>query len=226
MPALYHFWSSPHCHRIRLVLGYKAIGFEDHPLRYDDDATFFELGVARTVPVLRLDDGRTLTDTDTLLWEIDSLFPGTEPLVEGRIDQGAWDALLQWRAGIDALLRRLYAPVLPAYEDIGGDEDTLHAYKQEVAHRFGMGVEELANDRYAGYAQLERMTHLKELARHLAQSRFYLGEPSIADAVLAADLYPLQLLDGITLPLDLMYYFTRVEQTFNTALNEGLIAHA
>jgi len=226
VPALFHFWSSPVSQRLRLALGYKGIDFADHPLRYDDDATFFDLGVARTVPVLQLDDGRLLTDAESILWEIDALFPNTAPLVDGRIDEGAWQALLQWRANADAVLRRLYAPVLPAYRDIGDEEQTLQSYKQEVSHRFGMSVEELANDRYAGYAQLEQMTRLKELARHLAGSRFYLDEPSIADAVLAADLYPLQLLDGVSLPLDLMYYFTRVEQTFNCALNEGLISHA
>jgi len=226
VPALFHFWSSPVSQRLRLALSYKGVDFDDRPLRYDDDATFFELGVARTVPVLQLDDGRVLTDADGALWDIDSLFPDTPTLVDGRIDEGAWQALLQWRAGADAVLRRLYAPVLPAFADIGEDEQILQSYKQEVMHRFGMSVEELANDRYAGYSQLEQMTRLKELARHLANSRFYLDEPSIADAVLAADLYPLQLLDGVSLPLDLMYYFTRVEQTFNCALNEGLIAQA
>lgn len=221
---LYHFWSSPESQRLRLALSYKGIDFEDRPLRYDDDETFFELGLGRNVPILQLDSGEVLSDSLTLLQQLDALFPNTPALVTGRIDEAAWEALLAWRANSDAILRRLYAPLKPAYQDIGEEEETLQAYKQDVMHHFGMSVEELANDRYAGYAQLERMTQLKALARHLSQHRFYMSELSIADMLLAADLYPLQLLDGVSLPLDLMYYFTRVEQGCQTRLNEGLIS--
>jgi glutaredoxin 2 len=51
-----------------------------------------------------------------------------------------------------------------------------------------------------------------------------MGEPSIADALLAADLYPLQILDGISLPIDLMYYLRRVEETCATSLDAGLLS--
>lgn len=226
MPTLYHFWSSPAAQRLRLAFGGKGIDFEDRPLHYADDETFFELGTGRSVPILQLDDATLLTDSTDVLRQIDTLFPTGSSLVEGRIDDAAWTALLSWRESCDAILRRLYAPIKPAYQDIGDDEDTLQAYKQEVLHHFGMSLEELANDRYAGYAQLERMTRLKELTRHLTRNRFYMGELSIADMVLAADLYPLQLLDGVSLPLDLMYYFARVEQACHTPLNEGLISPA
>lgn len=223
MPALYHFWSDAPSQRVRLALGCKGIDYRDVPLAYDDDETFFELGIARQVPVLQLDNGELLHDSTDILWRIDSLFPGEPPLAEARIDTSAWEALLDWRKRVDAVLERLYAPVRPAFRNIGADEATLAAYKAEVQRRLGMTVEELANDRYAGYAQLDSLTNLKKLGRHLAERGFYMGEISIADMVLTADLFPLQALDGIALPIDLMYYLDRVERSCGVSLREGYL---
>lgn len=222
MPALYHFWSWPEAQRVRLALGFKGVEFEEHPLTYGDDETFFELGVARSVPVLQLDDSRLLTDSLAILRDIDALFPTGAPLTH--IDETAWQSLLDWRAGVAHVLERLYAPGRPAFADIGRDPGAVAAYKAEVQNRFGMSLEALANDRYDGFSQLSRMSRLDELARHLAKQRFYLGEPSIADLLLAADLFPLQVLDGISLPIDMMYYLQRVGETCGMDLEEGLIA--
>ena len=224
MTTLYHFWSSPEAQRVRLALNYKQVDYEDRPLAYDDDETFFELGIARTVPVLQLDDGRILTDSVDILWQIDALFPDTVPLVTGRIDEAAWQALLEWRQRVDHVIERLYAPVRPGYHGIGDDAEALAAYKSEVQQRYQMSVEELANDRYDGYGQLDRMTQLKALSRHLAQKRFYMGEISIADMLLCADLYPVQVLDGISLPIDLMYYLSRVGEACHVSLEDSLLA--
>jgi len=223
MAELYHFWSDPPSQRVRLALGCKQADYWDIPVAYADDETFFELGVARSVPVLRMDDGRVLRDSAEILWQIDALFPDTPPLVQGRIDEAAWQALLAWRQNADAILERLYAPVRPAFRDIGGDPETLAAYKADIAHRLGMSVEELANDRYAGYGQLDGLTRLKALGHHLAQRRFYMGEISIADMLLTADLYPLQVLDGIAMPIDLMYYLGRVDEACGSPLREGYL---
>lgn len=221
-PALFHFWSAPAAQRVRLALAFKRADYLDRPLDYFDDETFFALGVQRTVPVLAFPDGRIYTDAWDMLWRNDLLFPGAS-LVQGCIDENAWQALIQWRERVDAILQRLHAPAAPAYREIGAHPAALAAYKSETKRRFGMTLEELANDRYAGYTQLERETQLKSLARHLATNRFYTGRISIADLVLTADLYPLQLLDGIALPIDLLYYFRRVLDACGASLNEGLI---
>jgi glutaredoxin 2 len=209
---------------VRLALGYKGIDYDDHPLDYDDDETFFELGLARTVPILMPDAGPPLTDSIAILERIDELFPGDRPLVEGRIDPAAWSAMLDWRGRCEAVLERLYTPGAPAYAGLGDLPEALAAYKAEVEHRYGMSLEALANDRYDGFGQFDRLTGLNALARHLSERRYYMGEPSIADALLAADLYPLQILDGISLPIDLMYYLRRVEETCATSLDAGLLS--
>jgi glutathione S-transferase len=220
--VLYHFHSSPQSQRVRLALAFKGVPFEDRPLAWDDDETFFELGIARRVPVLQMDNTPLLTDSIDILQRIDTLFPGTPPLVEGRIDEAAWQALLDWRGSCEAVLERLYAPVRPAYPEIGGDAQILAAYKEEIRHRFGMTLEELANDRYDGFAQFSRMSRLPQLARHLARNRFYMGEISIADMLLCADIHPLQLHDGIALPVDLMYYLKRIEDRCGVSPGDNL----
>jgi glutaredoxin 2 len=222
--TLYYFYSSPESARVRLALNYKQLHYEARPLAFDDDETFFDLGIARQAPVLQLDDGSLLTDSLAILQGLDAWFPGTPPIFQGIVDEGAWAALLAWRKKVDTILQRLQAPALPGYTDIGGDEDSLAAYKSLVQSRFGMTVEELSNDRYAAFAQLDGLTNLKALASHLGQNRYYLGAPSAADMLLAADLYPLQILDGVTMPIDLMYYLQRVEETCRTNLREGLLA--
>ncbi|MHB1942094.1 MAG: glutathione S-transferase N-terminal domain-containing protein [Acidiferrobacteraceae bacterium] len=222
MTTLHFFWSAPEAARVRLALSYKHVPFVQTPLRYDDDETFFELGIARQPFVLKTDDGSLLVDSIAVLERIDQLFPGA-PLWEGIVEPMAWQALLDWRRRAAPMLARLYAAVLPGFSDIGGDPGTFETYKREVQNRFGLILEDLVNDRYAGFAQLDRITAFKQLGAHLAERGFYLGRASSADMLLAADLFPLQLLDGVGLPVDLMYYLERVERTCGCSLRDGLI---
>lgn len=223
MTLLYFFHSSAESQRLRLALNYKRIPYQARALARDDDQTFFDLGHAREVPILALPSGELLTDSAVILRSLDAHFPDI-PIFRDLLDDPAWAALLQWRQSIDTLLARLQAAALPAYRDIGGAEDTLAAYKAEVRRRFGMSVEELANDRYAAFAQFAQLADLKGLTRRLARRRFYMGAPSAADMLLAADLYPVQLLDGVSLPIDLMYYLQRVADACGTDLGEGLLS--
>ena len=219
---LFYFASDIAAHRVRLALGYKEVAHRAIPLSQNDDETFFDLGIARCGCVLALGDGRIFTDSIAILEEIDRLYAGP-PLLEGVLPLDAWQALLAWRASIDAILARLYAPLLPAYSDIAKNETTLLAYKRSVQQRFGMSVEALSNDRYDGYLQLSQRSRLPELAQHLAREKFYFGgRLTAADLIIAADLFPLQLLDGVTLPLDLMYYFERVAKACHTSLRDGI----
>lgn len=209
--------------QVRLALAYKGVAHECVAVAQDDDATFFELGIARSPVVLQLEDGSLQTDTLHILESMDGWF-GLEPIVDGIVDQAAWKALQDWRASVEHVLLRLYAPVLPAFQDVSASESSLAAYKADVARRFGMSVEALSNDRYDGFRQLSEMSRLPELARHLGKNKFYLGgRLSAADLLIACDLFPLQLLDGVTVPMDLMYYIQRVENTCGASLRDGLI---
>jgi glutathione S-transferase len=209
--------------RIRLALAYKKVAHECVALSRQDDAVFFELGVAHSEVVLCLDSGMVATDPLSILEQLDQ-WVGGEPILAGVLDSAVWQALLDWRQSVDAILARLCAPVLPAFQDVAENEDVHGAYKAEVERRFGMGVEALSNDRYDGFQQLSRMSRLPELARHLAKNRFYHGgRLSAADLVLACDLFPLQLLDGVSVPLELMYYIQRIEGLCGASLRDGLV---
>lgn len=208
--------------RVRLALSHKGVPHRAISLGQGDDATFFELGVARCPLVLRLENGAIHTDSRGILEGLDGWLGGP-PLFEGVIQPDAWAALWQWRNSVENVLARLYAPVLPAFLDIAENENTLAAYKAGVERRFGMSVEALSNDRYDGFQQFSGLSRLRDLGRHLAQERFYVGgRLSAADLVLASDLFPLQLLDGVTVPLDLMYYIQRVEEACGASLRDGL----
>lgn len=219
---LYHFWSDIKSQRIRMALKYKKIDYQDIPLSYWDDETFFDLGLARQVPVLTGVDSKPLLESEEILWQIDNLFPGSESLVNGIIDEAAWQALLTWRHKVDAVLSRLLAPALLSYKDIAEDETAIMQYKNSVQKQYGLNAEALANDRYASYEQFASMTHINELAKHLAKNRFYLGRISIADILICADLYPIQCLDGVGMPIDFLYYLKRVEDTCEIDMQEGM----
>lgn len=222
-PRLYHSWSSMPAQRVRLALAYKEVDHVVVALCQDDDAQFFEWGLARADLVLSLAEGHLHTDSMEILRHLDGWVGGRQ-IFDGLVDAAAWTALLQWRQSVEPLLARLYAPVAPAFADIGGDPAIQAAYKAQILQRFGMSVEALSNDRYAGFNQFAARSRLDELARHLGKNRFYVGAKlSACDILLACDLFPLQLLDGVTMPLDLMYYIERIERACHASLREGLI---
>ncbi len=135
----------------------------------------------------------------------------------------AWQAVLDWLAAIAPLLARLEAPVGYAWRGLGDDPAARAAHARAFQARFGLSLEALANDRYHGYAQLAARGRLVPLGRHLAQHGFYLGaRPCLADCVIAAALFPLQLLDGIALPIHLLYYLRRVQETAGVDLAADL----
>lgn len=223
--VLHHAWSSMPAQSVRLALAYKGIAHRAEPFGADADALFFELGIAVAPLALRVDN-EVHTDAERILTNLDR-WCGGRPVFDGRVPPEAWNVLQAWRARGAALLERLTAPVLPAFVDIGGDEASLAAYKAEARRRFGATLEELSNDRYDGYRQLERSADLKGLARRLAQERWFVaGAPTAADCALACDLFPLQLLDGVTLPIDLLYYIQRVETACGASPREGLLIAA
>lgn len=218
----YHFWFEPASERVRLALGFKGLAHDRIVPDYGDDETFFELGVARAAPVLVGDDGAVLVDPWEILRAVDR--HGPSPALFAALGDDQWRSLVSWRARADGLLERLYAPMRPAYRGIGDRPDHLASYKASVAARFGASLEELANDRYGAYAQLDAGTDFKGLGGFLAKHRFYAGDFSVADVLLTADLFPLQLLDGLTLPIDIMYYFERVQDACRVDLRCGLVA--
>lgn len=219
--VLYHHWSSPDCARLRLALGAKGLTYDSRPLAYTDFGTPLDLGFDRKLPIVEWPGGSRGNDSLALLLELERRYPAPA-LLEGVVAAAEWQAFLDWRARLEPLLARLIAPVRPGFAEIGDDPDALALYKEECVQRFGMIPEALSNDRYDGFLQLERLGCLRELARQLAKTRFYAGRLSLIDVILTADFNLLRLLDGVTVPLDLMYYFQRVAEACGADLDAGL----
>ncbi len=224
MTRFYHFWSSMPAQRVRLALAYKQVPHEAIALSHDDDAVFFDHGVAHADCLLLRDNGEVATDPLRTLESLDEWLGG-RPILQGVLPPEAWNALLNWRNSVEHVLGRLYAAVLPGFLDIEESEAAHAACKAEIEHKYGMSLEELTNDRYDGFNQLSAMSRLKDLGRHLGKEKFYYGgQLSAADILLACDLFPLQLLDGVTVPLDIMYYIKRVEDACGASPRDGVVA--
>ncbi|WP_414039723.1 glutathione S-transferase N-terminal domain-containing protein [Acidithiobacillus sp. M4-SHS-6] len=217
---LYHRWSSVPGQMLRMVLSAKDLQWEDHPCALQDQETAFDLGYG-DLPVLVHGDGHKQQGTLPELAELDQRYPETPPLLES-LGEAEWTAFCQWRSSLTPLLERLIAPVLPAYAEISHHEEDMAFYRNECERRFQQSIEALANDRYGAYQQLESRGRLRELGRILARQRFYTGHLSLIDIVLTADLHLLRLLDGVTIPLDLQYYFQRVADACQLSLNDGM----
>lgn len=220
-PTLYHRWSSVEGQMLRMVLGAKGLHWNDHPCALRDQESAFDLGFAE-LPVLVHADGQAQQGKLAELAALDARYPDT-PALHSSIPAAEWEAFVQWRAGLTALGDRLIAPVLPAYEEICGDPEDMEFYRQECERRFQQSIESLANDRYGAYQQLENRGRLRELGKVLAKQRCYTGTLSLIDIVLTADFHLLRLLDGVTIPLDLQYYFQRVAEACGVSLNDGMI---
>lgn len=223
MIVLYHAWSAMDAQSVRLALRYKGAAHQAIPLGDEHDGLFFEHGLAIGPFLLTLDDQRACADPTAALEGLDR-WAGGPCLFDGLVKQEAWNLLHAWLERSGPLLARLTAAVLPAFADVGASPAQLARAAAEVERRFGMGMEALASDRYEGYRQLERVANLRGLARHLARHRYFTaGTLTAADLVLACRLFPLQLLDGVTLPIDLLYYIDRVEKACGASPREGLL---
>ena len=218
-PILYFHWSDPLALRLRLLLGAKDIRYQQEARPLQDLETAFDLGHAR-LPVVQI-DGRNWGGELSELPDLDAAL-GRESLYAGIVDASDWQAFCQWRQDLDALLQRLLTPVQPVFAEISDDPADLQYFRREGERRFAQSLEALANDRYGGYQQLAQRGRLSTLAKHLAKQRFYLGRLSLIDVVLCADFQLLRLLDGVTLPLDLQYYFQRVAEICRVSLNSGM----
>lgn len=223
MTTLYHAWSSMPAQSVRLGLAYKNVPHDCIAFGEQADELCFELGIALSPLAIRFDGGGLETDAIPILEALDSRLGGT-PILDGVVDALSWRSFLRWRACIAPLLERLSAPALAAFADIAASDAALAAYKAQVRQRFGMSAEELSNDRYDGFRQFAAAAGLRELSRRLVRDRFYCGRLSAADLILACELFPLQLLDGVCVPMDLMYYIDRVEKACGASPRDGLIA--
>ena len=94
MLRLYDYAPSGNCYKVRLLLAHLGAEYERVPVDIFDGGTltpeFERLNPLRSTPVLELDDGRTLIESDAILW---FLATGTPFLPDDPADQAD---VLRW----------------------------------------------------------------------------------------------------------------------------------
>lgn len=210
---LYYQPWRPEGARLRLALAASGCSYETVALPFAAEAVFFELGLGEYPAVLQTNlqanlhsETKFYTDSLEVLQKFADLCPNHKLATVSEAD---WQGLQAWHSANALLLERLYAPVALAARTFS-EETAREDYKNQIMQRFGQSVEALANDRYEAFQQFARQSQLHALSHHLEKNRFYNGQCSAADCWLTADLFPLQFLDGISLPIGLRYYWQRV----------------
>lgn len=220
MATLYHYPFCPPAQRVRLALGAKDREVEQVALPYTDLETPVELAGRKQVPIYVTDDGEVLLESESILRRIESeaLEP---PLYEGAVDPEDYEALKAWMGELADVVDRLRAPTQLGYAGLGDDADAAEYFRRQVEARTGTQIEELVNARYADYRDFEARAGLKRFANVLAKSRFFSGQLSVADLYIVSEWGFLRWVDGVSPPLDLLYYFERVEDACGVKLASG-----
>ena|SRR5438105_11212346 len=76
LPRLYDYVASANCYKVRLLLAQLALPYERVPIDIFDGDTltddYARLNPHRSTPVLQLADGRTLIESNAILWYLAS----------------------------------------------------------------------------------------------------------------------------------------------------------
>ncbi|MFA9459704.1 glutathione S-transferase N-terminal domain-containing protein [Thiohalorhabdus methylotrophus] len=220
MPTLYHYPFCPPAQRVRLALGAKGVEAEQIALPYTDLETPIELAGKKQLPVYVSDSGEALLESETILRRLEEERP-EPPLFEDAVGPADYEALKRWMGELEVLVDRLRGPTQLGYSGLGDDEEAAEYFRRQVEHRHGARLEELVNARYADYRQFEAAAELRRFANVLAKSRFFSGRLSVADLHIVSEWGFLRWVDGVSPPLDLLYYFERVEDACGVKLASG-----
>ena len=222
MATLYHYPFCPPAQRVRLAIAAKGLPVVQETLPYTDLTTPVDLAGRKRLPILVTDAGEVLSDSMTILQRLERQAPDP-PLLEAVIRPADFEGLRAWTEEVALLLDRLRAPVQLGFRGLADDADAADYFRRQVASRHGAQLEELVNARYADYRSLASQADLKGLARALTRGRFFSGCLSVADLYIVTEWGPLRWVDGISPPLDLLYYFERVEEACGLGLAEDLV---
>ncbi|MEQ9643615.1 MAG: glutathione S-transferase family protein [Alphaproteobacteria bacterium] len=176
---LYHFWLSPFCRKVRIVLREKQLDYVDHLERYwERREAFLAISPAGQVPALVLEDGRALADSQAIAEYLDETVPAP-PLLGG-----------------SAIARAETRRVCAWFDDKFFHEVTRHLLGEKLLKRFTGGGEPSSERIRAGHRNLT--THLRYVS-YLAERRNWLaGEDfGLADIAAASQLSCLDYLGDV-----------------------------
>ncbi|HAE03624.1 MAG TPA: glutathione S-transferase, partial [Rhodospirillaceae bacterium] len=97
MMLLYHLWLSPHCRKVRLMLGEKQLPFETRIEKtWDRDEAFLAINPTGEVPVLVDEDGNRVCGSQPICKYLDEMY-GDQPLIgTGAVMRAEVRRLIDW----------------------------------------------------------------------------------------------------------------------------------
>lgn len=179
MPVLHHLPLSPFCRKVRIALGEKALPFTLREQKvWERNREFLALNPAGMAPVLELEDGGVIADSNAIVEFLDEIAP-TPPLI-----------------GKDPMQRAETRRLVAWFDDKFHREVTRHLYGEKVQKRLmGGGAPDSAAIR-AGKSNFRH--HLDYIAWLSTRRNWLAGNDfSLADIAAAAHLSTLDFIDEI-----------------------------
>lgn len=97
MRVLYHFWLSPFCRKVRLVLAEKSLEIELEAEKYwQRQPEFLALNPAGQVPVLQEADGRVIADSQAIVEYLDEAYDGPSLIGDDPAARAECRRLVAW----------------------------------------------------------------------------------------------------------------------------------
>ncbi len=213
---LYHYEHCPFCQRIRLFLGFKGIPYQKKLLSYADTKTQEMLTGMRQLPIMDFEDGVIINESLNILREIEMRAPHPIGFI------GPVEPSLQWASQEAVTLPDYFSVLLPFYlqhytKEFALHEDGARYFQSSKEKKRGKTFTELEQEAPQLYEENIK-AGLLDIAK-IVDDQFIMGPTfSVADCVLAADLSGLRLVEGISLPNEILEYIHRVEARCNVYL--------
>ncbi len=179
MPILYHLPLSPFCRKVRIALGEKGLPIDLKVERvWERNRAFLTLNPSGKVPVLELDDGDVLCESNAIVEFIEEVSP-TPPLLGATpIERAETRRLIGW------------------FDDKFHNEVTVHLYGEKVLKRLSSGGAPDSDALRAGRANLA--LHLDYIAWLCDRRTWLAGDHfSMADIAAGAHLSTLDFMGDV-----------------------------
>ena len=194
---LFQFISSPFCAKVRKILEYKGVEFETIEVDYLERKELLTASEQLMVPVLTLESGETIADSDRIALRVEELYP--EPTIFPRNSRGLHLALARYIDSEveDALFRVAIPDEIAHWRRRGPQSEAFWRFVRE--RKYGVGFcDRMVREQAANW---ERATAvLAPLEEQLGAGPFLTGRIGLADFSLYGQLYYLAFTGELKIP--------------------------
>jgi glutathione S-transferase len=197
---LYQFATSPFCAKVRKILDYKGVDYETLEVDYLERKELLIASGQIMVPVLTLETGETITDSDRIAHKLEELY--VEPTIFPPEWRGVHLALARYfdTELEDTIFRAAIPDEIAYYSRQGRDREALWRLMRE--RRYGVGFcDQMVRDHETNQERV--LGILAPLEDTLRNRPFILGRIGYADFALYGQLSYLAFTGELKIPADL-----------------------